>query len=877
MIKGLRNTVCLAMAVLVLYSCHPQKKLSVNAAEETPTQASKDPSKTDWRSAPVYRAAATQSIDILHTKLEVSFNWEKQYLYGKALITLKPYFYPVKEIVLDAKGFDINEVSLLGKTVTTLPFVNNKTHLSISLGKEYTQKDTLKIFINYTAKPNERETKAGSAITSDKGLYFINPLGKEKNKPQQIWTQGEPESNSCWFPTVDKPNERMTHEIFITVDSSRQNFVTLSNGILKSSKKNPDGSRTDHWKQSLPTTPYLVMMAIGEYAVVKDKWRNIEVSYYVEPEYEPYAKQIFGNTPEMLEFYSNKLGVPYPWEKYSQVVVRDYVSGAMENNTAVIHGEFLNQTDRELLDGNHEDVIAHELFHHWFGNYVTTESWSNITLNEGFATYGEYLWQEYKYGRDNADQHGYESLYGYILSAAKTPKHLIRYEYNEPDEVFDSHSYNKGGAILHMLRKYVGDEAFFQAVKLYLERNKYSAVEADHLRLAFEEVTGEDLHWFFNQWFFGKGHPSLLIRHAYNDTAKKYYISIKQQHDLNLCPPFKLPVDIDFYSDGKKDRKRIWIADVSEEFVFPFAKKPDFVNVDAEKTLVCIKEEKLPVTERAFQYKNCPLYLDRLEALNECGLFASIPEAAEVVLLALNDKNSNIREQAINLSEKLPTEYKAALKEKLIDLAKSDAKSSVRTAAIAQLASNFSNEELPALFKQLVNDRSYSVSGTALSALAKKDSKEALAISRQFENEKSTSMLFSIAQVYAEHGNDSNNPFFTKLSQQMSGWENVSFATTYTQFLKKCSDDTINAGIKILERIARSESNRLIRYFGQKGIKDLADMYAEREQQISAELAKLKDRQAPMAELKPLEEQLVQVQNQKNKLESLYNSVMLPN
>lgn len=386
-------------------------------------------------------ATATRSIDIIHTKLEVNFNWEKQYLNGKATILLKPYFYPVKEINLDAKNFEIKRVSLVpspllgdGKEEIPLLFTYDKNSLSIPLDKEYSRKDTLKIFIDYIAKPNDRETKTGSAITSDKGLYFINPTGNEKNKPVQIWTQGEPEANSCWFPTVDKPNESMTHEIHITIDSAHKNFVTLSNGLLISSKTNTNGSRTDHWKQSLPAAPYLVMMAVGDFAIVKDKWRNMDVNYYVEPEYEQYAKAIFGNTPEMLEFFSTRLGVQYPWEKYSQVVVRDYVSGAMENTTAVIHGEFLNQTDRELLDNNYEDVISHELFHHWFGNYVTCESWSNITLNEGFATYGEYLWKEYKYGRDAADHIAYESMQEYISSVAKSAKHLIRYRYKEPDE-----------------------------------------------------------------------------------------------------------------------------------------------------------------------------------------------------------------------------------------------------------------------------------------------------------------------------------------------------------------------------------------------------------------------------------------------------------
>lgn len=861
-------------SVIILFSGCITSKKNLEATQEVGTKTGDTLTKYEPRE---FHPSPSRDIDILHTKLDVAFDWEKQHVNGKAIITFKPYFYPVKEITLDAKSFEIKEVSSLTNPTKPLPFTYNKTQLAISLDKEYTRNDTLKIFIDYVAKPNERVPKTGTAITSDKGLYFINPQGKDKHKPIQIWTQGEPESNSCWFPTIDKPNERMTQEIYITIDSAHKNFVTLSNGLLVSSQKNTDGSRTDYWKQSLPAAPYLTMMAIGDYAIVKDKWRKMEVNYYVEHEYEPYAKAIFGNTPEMLEFFSNKLGIPFPWEKFSQVVVRDYVSGAMENTSAVVHGEFLNQTDRELLDYNYEDVISHELFHHWFGDYVTCEQWSNITLNEGFATYGEYLWQEYKYGRDNADQHARESMQGYLSSADKSPKHLIRYHYNEPDEVFDSHSYNKGGAILHMLRKQIGDDAFFAGIKLYLEKNKFSSVEADHLRLAFEEITGEDLHWFFDQWFYAQGHPKLLIQHFYNDTMKKYFVRIQQTQDMNLAPVFKLPVDIDIYMNGKKERKRVWVNNQTEDFSFPLSDKPYFVNVDAEKSLLCVKDEKISITERVFQYKNCPLYADRLEALKECANFASIPEAGNVIISALNDKSAEIRERAIGMTEKLSEEYKNTVKEKLVGLAKSDVKSSVRALSIEHLSNIFFDDDLIYIYRESVNDKSYSVAGASLSALAKKDYKEGMKIAKQFENEKSMDMLLAVAQIYSAHGTDENNAFFVTLSQKMNGWDNVSFATTYTEFLKRCSDDTINTGIKILEKIARTEDNRWVRYFGQKGIKDLAQMYADRENTITEQISTLKTKQSNSPELKTLEQQLAQAQNQKQKLTTLYNSVMSPN
>lgn len=254
----------------------------------------------------------------------------------------------------------------------------------------------------------------------------------------------------------------MTQEIYLTVDTA---FETLSNGLLLSTQINGDGTKTDYWKQSLPNAPYLTMVAAGDFAIIKDRWRNIEVNYYVDKPYEKYARLIFGNTPEMLEFFSKKLNMDYVWEKYSQIVVHDYVSGAMENTTAVVHGTNMLEDARELMDYNYEDYISHELFHHWFGNLVTCESWSNLTLNEGFANYSEYLWREYKYGRDDADYSNQGEQSAYLLYTAKNDPTLIRYDYEDREDMYDVVSYQKGGRVLHMLRKYVGDDAFYAALK----------------------------------------------------------------------------------------------------------------------------------------------------------------------------------------------------------------------------------------------------------------------------------------------------------------------------------------------------------------------------------------------------------------------------
>jgi len=431
-----------------------------------------------------YKPERDKINDLVHTKLKVDFNFNEKQLNGEAWVTAKPHFYATNKITLDAKAMVIHQVSLDNKK---LDYNYDDASIVIDLPKEYKKDEEFTLYIKYTARPEKVQQKGSAAITDAKGLYFINADGSDKNKPTQIWTQGETEASSCWFPTIDSPNQKTTQEIYITVPDK---FVTLSNGKLESSIKNGT-NRTDYWKMDQKHAPYLFFMGVGEYEVIKDSYKNIPVDYYVEKEYAPYAKDIFGLTPEMIGFFSDILGVEYPWNKYSQIVGRDYVSGAMENTTAVIHGEQAYQTPGQLIDENvQENTIAHEIFHHWFGNLVTTESWSNLTLNESFANYSEYLWREHKYGKLDADMHLFEDSQAY-LDGQNTDKHLVRFNYVDKEDMFDLVSYNKGGAILHMLRNYLGDEAFFLGLKTFLTENKYQAAEVHQLRLVFEKITGK--------------------------------------------------------------------------------------------------------------------------------------------------------------------------------------------------------------------------------------------------------------------------------------------------------------------------------------------------------------------------------------------------
>ena len=665
----------------------------------------------------VYQATATKTNDLVHTELDASFDFNNAWLVGKVKLTLHPHHYPTNNVVLDAKGMDVKEVAVVknGKN-TSVKFTNDGMTLTVALDKSYVKNENYTIYISYVAKPNEYKGTGSAAITDAKGLYFINPMGAEKNKPTQVWTQGETEGTSVWVPTIDKPNQKSTQTFRLKVPAK---FVSLSNGLLTSQVKNNDGTRTDTWEMKQPHAPYLFFIGMGDYAVVKDTYKGKEVSYYLEKEYEKVARKIFGETPAMMAFFSKKLGVDYPWAKYAQMTARDYVSGAMENTTATLHQESAQQDARELMDGNSwESTIAHELFHQWFGDYVTAESWSNLTVNESFANYSQLLWWEHKLGKDEALFEHYNEMQGYLFSGSQN-KDLVRFNYNDKEDMFDAVSYNKGGRILHMLRNYIGDDAFFTALNKYLSANKFGNGSAHKLRMAFEEVTGKDLNWYFNQWYFGSGHPKLEISYDYNNTTRTASVIVAQTQKGDKV--FKLPINIDVWNGDAKTRHMVWAENKVDTFNFTVTGKQDNINVDADKILLAEKKDTKTLEAYAHQYFHAGNFLDRREAI---AFMYDIDNAKselgrKVLLAALSDTSYRIRSFAINAFTRLASD--AVVINKAVEMAKKDPSRLARAAAIDYLGMQRS-ELLADLFTNACYDSSYTVSGAALRALTDIDS-----------------------------------------------------------------------------------------------------------------------------------------------------------
>ncbi|MDR6406556.1 MULTISPECIES: M1 family aminopeptidase [Chryseobacterium] len=710
----------------------------------------------------VYRATHTKVTELKHTKLKVNFDYQKEQMNGEEWLTAAPFFYPSNELTLDAKSMLIHEVALdMNGKKTPLKYDYKDDILKIILDKTYQKNQDYTVYIKYTSRPNEVKQQGSAAINDAKGLYFINAQGKDPDKPTQIWTQGETESSSAWFPTIDKPNQKTTQEIYMTVPDK---YVTLSNGILKDSQKDANGLRTDHWVMDKRHATYLFFMGVGEYAIVKDKWKNIPVDYYIEKEYEPYAKQIYGNTPEMMEFFSKKMGYDYPWAKYAQISGRDYVSGAMENTTATLHGSDILQKPGQLIDENTwEDTIAHELFHHWFGDLVTAESWSNLTVNESFANYSEYLWNEYKYGKDQADYHQKQDVNMYIHNPSDFKKNLVRFNYDSREDVFDLVTYQKGGGILHMLRNYLGDDAFFAGMNDYLKTNEYQSGEAHQVRLSFEKVSGKDLNWFFNQWYFGSGNPKINYSYTFEPVKKQVVVTINQTQDQ----PFEFPLAIDVYDNGKPKRYNVWVnAEAKNTFNFDVSKNADLVNINADGVLLAdITDTKTP-EQYLMQFVGSKEFKSKYNALN--GIKDQVgknPSATKLLAAAIKDPFFRTRIKALQLVDLSNAEQLKAMGSEVERLAVNDPKTLVQAAAISALAKTKDKKYLP-IFEKGLNAVSNSVKGNSVGAIIEIDPSRANALADKIDLEgapdnlmdkllpiivknKVTSQMSNIAQVAA--------------------------------------------------------------------------------------------------------------------------------
>ncbi len=546
---------------------------------------------------------APRAYDALHYVLHTRFERKSKTVWGDETITLKPLRDKFQEVRLDAADF-ILEAATLGETDSKLLWRQEKPNqLVIKLNRYYNAAETLSVRLRYRI------------VNPKHGLYFtpeatLNLPDTTLRRPPQIWTQGEPEDNRYWFAAHDFPNDFATTEQYITTTNPQE--IAIANGKLLETIDNPDGTRTFHWRMEKPHAVYLVSLIVGEFKKLDDvavlpsltpdgPQRAVPLEYYTYAGAENAARTAFGRTPEMMRVFSRLTGFPFPFNKYAQTGVAffDQFAG-MENitattlaDTAILRPLLFRAANADLPNYERREIdnlVSHELAHSWFGNSVTCADWSHLWLNEGLATYMEAVWQESLSGsagymiemRSNQDLYLGEDKFRY-----RRP--LVYNRYKDAVQLFDGTTYKKGGYVLHMLRRLVGDEPFWQALNLYLTRHAQQSVTTPDLQIAFEEASGQKLDWFFKQWVYQAGYPELRVRYRYDAVKKELALAVQQTQKSDPSTPavFRLPgVQLEITIPGSVRTETINITERSQVFTIPLEQAPIKVYFDADERVL---------------------------------------------------------------------------------------------------------------------------------------------------------------------------------------------------------------------------------------------------------------------------------------------------
>lgn len=782
------------------------------------------------------------AFDLLHTELKLKPNWTNQTLEGTATLSLKPYFYEQDKLRLNAKSFKISSIQSAQKD---LKYTYDEEFIDIVLPKKYSRTDTLTLVIKYIAQPEKVKVEGSDAIASDKGLYFVNPQNLAGGLPRQLWTQGETQANSCWFPTIDTPNQNHTQDIYLTVEN---NLTTLSNGLLVATRQNSDGTKTDHWQMRTPHAVYLTMIAAGSFKKVVDpNFKRFEVSYYVEPEYEKNALDIFGRTPEMITFFEKILGVNYQWTKYAQIPVRKYVSGAMENTTATVHSKTVLKTGNQLVDGNDDGVIAHELFHHWFGDYVTCESWSHLPLNESFANYSEFLWATHKYGKDEGDLVYINALQDYLYEATQKQVPLIRYEYASREDMFDAHSYQKGGRVLHQLRLEVGDEAFFLSLNHYLKSHAFQTAEIEDLRLSFEKITGRDLKWFFDQWFMLPGHPKVKVLQKVE--GSKLQLTVNQVLDsLNLFV-YKLKIPVQIYTSKNATEHILELDQQEKTFTFDLEGELKNVLLNPDGYFLGNIDQVKTTDEFVYQFQNSNTLYARLFALEaltfkpEDGIGENPLQnkvVRDLTIDALKDNFWKIRQTAVQKFFDYDGEDFLKVEKALQNLIKNESKSNVKADAILAMK-NFLNPQNDLLFRAALNDSSNLVKAAGLEALFTNKVADGAELAERFAPSFDNSIFASVANFYSENPQPKHYEWFMERLTKMEGVEVYQYLAIFGSYLAKSEKEIVSKSVPYLRDLAMLESEWFVRVSAAQVLDMLSDTHEDATKALKDVVAKEKD------------------------------------
>jgi aminopeptidase N len=594
-----------------------------------------------------------RTYDVQHINIDIFVDLEMKLVSGKVKTSIVPLSNDFTDFEVDAIGMSIKNVQLdpknpkekkySGKKVTLieniidLKFDYNRQKIKIYLDKPYSVNDTLHYIISYTTTDPE------------KGLYFISPTPTFPNKRYEVWSQGEGEDNRYWFPCYDYPNDMATTEMYITVDSKYQ---TLSNGILES-KKEGNGVNVWHWVNELPHVSYLVMLGVGNWDVIEEGWEGIPISSYVTPGKKEWGERSYRNTKDILKFFSEYIGFKYPWGKFSQVAVQDFIYGGMENTGAVVLFDGSIYDDKTEPDYNATNLVAHELAHQWWGDVVTCKNWNEIWLNESFATYFQCLYTEHLLGKDEFDYNIFRNGNDAIKVDSTTARKPI---YTR--EGLTTNTYDKGSAVLNMLRYLVGDEKFQKTMNLYITKHRHTPVVTKNLVDALHEAINNqvirglpaDLTWFFEEWIYKAGQPELKVSYDYDENTKELSLTAQQVQRMDSSSVFKTPFPFQIITASGKQDFSMETSTEPRTYKIKLDSKPLSVIFNKGNKVLSKLYFTKPKEDWLYQLKNSQDAIERITALKGLKDFINDDDVInEITVIMKTDKFWGVRYEAAQI------------------------------------------------------------------------------------------------------------------------------------------------------------------------------------------------------------------------------------
>jgi aminopeptidase N len=665
-----------------------------------------------------------------HIALTLSFDFKRKILYGRCATTFAAVGGPLTSLVLQAGRMRITGVRCGDKNVQ---YDAVGDELRISVPKLAEGRSTT-VSVDYEVHEPEQ------------GIYFIRPDKAYPDKPYQVWTQGQDADAHYWFPCLDHPNAKATSETIVTVPAD---FFVLSNGVLVSETLDkPRKTKTYHWKMDVPHVTYLISVVAGKFVGRTSKADGIPVSFYVEPGREPDGQRAFGKTPKMVRFFDERIGYKYPYAKYAQIAVRDFVFGGMENTTCTTQTDAALFDARAALDFSSDGLVAHELAHQWFGDLLTCKDWSHAWLNEGFATYFDALFKEFDLGEDEFAMQRIEDQDIYLKEDGEHYRRsIVTNVFREPVDLFDRHLYEKGGAVLHMLRSQLGDDLWWRAINQYVTANAMGSVETVDFARALERVSGLNFARFFDQWVFGAGHPEFAVAYRWDAEAKAAVVDIKQtQPEADSTSLFTVPLLLEFgLPRGKRERVHV-VSDAREQtFRFKLPAKPQTFVFDPNADVLKTVKLDVPREMLCRQLADEPRVASRIAAARALATDASPDGVAALAQSLGTDSFWGVRAEAARALGRIRSDAALAALVRGTKVAHPKARR-----AVAEALGEFRGDEAcRALEPLLASDKSYFVEAAAAASIGKTKSTRAFELLRKTM---SRSSFNDVLRVHALEG-----------------------------------------------------------------------------------------------------------------------------